>query len=264
MTCTTERRWRPILGALVLAAGLVFPITATAGEGPEAVENARAALKEWVEVRGVISREKRDWAMAQEFLVDRIQLLENEIESWKTRIAETRKSVADADGKRLELVDDNERLKETAAALTDKVAGLEDRTRRLLPRLPDPLREKIKPLSDRLPVPSGEMRLSLSDRYLNVVGILNEVNRFNRQITVTSEVHPLGNGTTAEVSVLYLGIGQGYFVTVTGDAAGIGLATDRGWEWSPANEAASDIATAIRIFQNEQGASYVRLPVRIE
>ena len=46
-------------------------------------------------------------------------------------------------------------------------------------------------------------------------------------------------------------------------AAGIGTATETGWVWKPANHAAKDIAKAIAIFQGEEGAAFVRLPVVI-
>lgn len=81
--------------------------------------------------------------------------------------------------------------------------------------------------------------MSLSERFLNVVGVLNEVNKFQREVTVTSEVRKLAEtGSSAEVTAVYVGIGQGYYTTANGKSAGIGNATATGWEWTPNNAAA--------------------------
>ena len=107
-------------------------------------------------------------------------------------------------------------------------------------------------------------KLSLSERFQNVLGILNEVNKFNREIAVTSEVRTLADGTSAEVTALYVGIGQGYYVSADGKVAGVGSAAPEGWVWTPANDAAARVAKAIAILKNEQPASFVPLPVRVE
>jgi hypothetical protein len=58
---------------------------------------------------------------------------------------------------------------------------------------------------------------------------LNEVNKFNREITVSSEVLTLSGGASAEVTALYVGIGKAYYVSRNGSAAGIGTASPDGW-----------------------------------
>jgi hypothetical protein len=105
---------------------------------------------------------------------------------------------------------------------------------------------------------------TVAERYQSVIGILNEVNKFNGEITVRSEMRALPDGTTAEVTAVYLGIGQGFYVTGGGKIAGVGLPTKEGWSWTPANEAALEIAKAVAILKDERVAEFVRLPVRIE
>jgi FtsZ-binding cell division protein ZapB len=228
------------------------------------VDDVRDVLEKWVETRRVISKERRDWTLGREMVEDRIRLVQREIESLRARIGDAEKSIADADRKRADLVETNEKLKSASSALGHTVGALETRTRELLKRLPDPIRERVKPLSQRIPEKPEETKLSLSERFQNVVGLLNEVNKFNRDVTVTSEVRKLDNGTTVEVTALYVGIGQGYYVTAKGDAAGVGVPSAEGWVWTPANDAAARIAEAIAILKNEKAAEFVRLPVRIQ
>lgn len=230
----------------------------------ESIENARATMEKWVETRRVISKEKQDWALGHEMLNERIALVEREIALLREKIDQAQESISDADKKRAELVDENEKLKSAAGMLAGIVTKLEARTAELITRLPDPIRDRIKPLSQSLPQDPNGTKLSLAQRFQNVVGILNEVNKFNRDITVTSEVRTLADGNAAEVAAVYVGLGQAYYAGANGTVAGIGRPSDSGWTWEPANDAAEQIADAIAILKNEKVASFVLLPLKVQ
>ena len=248
------------LGALALAAGA----GAAAQQGPEGLDEARGALERWVETRKVITEERRDWTLGRELLTDRIALVQREIDGLKTRVAEAQGSIREADVKRDELVAQNEKLKEASGKLAAMVATLESRTLALLARSPEPIRERVKPLSQRLPTAGETTKASLSERFQNVVGILNELNKFQREVTVTSEVRQLTDGTSAEVTVLYIGVSCAFYASADGRAAGLGNSTATGWEWQSANERATDILKAIAVFRNESVAEFVQLPLRVQ
>lgn len=259
------RHWSAI-GTLLLTSVICpsFSGAISAGINDGDVDNTRAALEKWVETRRIISREKHDYELGREMLSERIELVGREIESLRGKISETEESITEADKKRTELLVENEKLKEASASLIGTVIELEAGTRGLLKRLPDPIRERVKPLSQRFPENTDKTKLSLWERFQNIVGVLNEVNKFNREITVTSEVHKLSDGTSAEVTAIYIGIGQAYYSNGNGDVAGIGTASPEGWVWKPANEAAAAIAKAIAILKNETAAAFVRLPIEIQ
>lgn len=236
----------------------------SANKSTSNIENTRAALEKWVEIQRIISQEKRDLALAREMLTERIKLVHRESESLRGKISEAEESIAEADKKRAEMIEENEKLKEASASLGSTLFLLEGRTRQLLQRLPDPIRERVKPLSQRLPDSTGQSKLSVAERFQNIVGILNEVDKFNREISVTSEVRTLTSGSSIEVAALYIGIGQAYYASANGSIAGIGTVSDEGWLWRPANEAAAQIADAIAILKNEKVAAFVQVPVEIE
>jgi len=252
------------MGRLALIASVSLVSLAGAAENTSVeIDTVRASLEKWVEIQRVISQEERDLALAKEMLNERIELVQREIDSLRTKISDAEKSIAETDQKRSDLLFENDRLKNSSDSLTATLASLENRTRQLLGRLPEPIRDRVKPLSQRLPEPSSETKLSISERFQNVVGILNEVNKFNREITVTSEVRTLPDGTSAEVTALYLGIGQAFYSGANGKIAGIGTASDQGWVWKPADESAAEIAQIIAILNNESVASFVQVPVEI-
>lgn len=255
-----------ILSALLFAVAIcVFSTSAISADDTAAqIEKTLDAQEKWVETQRIISEEKRDLAIAKEILNERIELVEREISSLKGKISDAEESIAEADKKRGEMIEENNKLKQASESLETVLVSLEEQTKGLLRRLPDPIRERVKPLSQRLPDGSGKNKMSVSERFQNVVGILNEVDKFNREISVTSEVRTLSDGTSVEVTALYIGIGHGYYSSSNGNIAGIGIPTDDGWKWKEANESAAQIADAISILKNEKVAAYVKLPVEIK
>jgi FtsZ-binding cell division protein ZapB len=248
----------------LLVTGFLLMGSAASAVDPQSVDGVRAALEKWVETRKVISQEQRDWALGKEMLNERIDLVQQEIDSLKEKIADAETSISEADKKRDELVVQNEELKKASSALNGTVLALEENTQKLLKRLPDPIRERVKPLSQRIPENIEETKLSLAERFQNIIGILNEVNKFSREITLTSEVRSLPDGSSAEVTAMYVGIGQAYYASSDGKIAGTGTASADGWVWTADNGIAADISQAIAILKNEQIASFVQLPVEIK
>ncbi|MBU3727925.1 MAG: DUF3450 domain-containing protein [Phycisphaerales bacterium] len=193
------------------------------------IEEARAAMQRWVETRRIVSDEAQEWALGKELLESRIDILSRELASVQERIAEAEKSITEADERRAALVAENDRVRAGSAALAKVAAMMEMRTKQLVARLPDPIRERIRPLSSRLPEDPSTTTLPLTTRFQNVVGIVNEVNKFNREITTTTEIRKLADGSSAEVTVVYLGLAQAFFVGGSGRVAGYGGASADGW-----------------------------------
>ena len=248
---------------LAIAAALGGVVRAQEASGQQ-LESARATLAQWVETQQMISKEKENWQVAKDVLEQRIQLLRDEISGLKEKIAQTEESIASAQDQKSGLVRDKRELEQAAEVLEGTIVELERRVRDLLSRLPRPIADKVAPLSDRLPRDSGQTEKSLSERFQNVVGILNSVNKFNREITLANEVRELPDGTKAEVQTLYLGLGQAYYVTANGKRAGIGRPSEDGWSWQAANELSGDINRVLQILENEKVPAYVPLPAKIQ
>ena len=264
-------RARPALLVAVLLCSAIAaaPLRAQEGAG---IEATREALARWTEAQRIISREKQEWRLGKQTIEARIAVSRREIESLEKRIADADKGVAEADQERAGKLAEKEQLDAVAARLGERVSALEARVTRLLPRLPEPLANNIKPLTQLIPATpelAAEKKLSLSQRFGNVIGALNMIGKWNREVTIKSEVRQLANGQSVEVSVIYIGLGQAYYaggVDKEGKATvgGIGAATATGWNWEPADAIAPAIQQAISIYKNEQLARLVRLPVRIQ
>ena len=116
------------------------------------------------------------------------------------------------DNLRTKLNADKESLLASNKKLTYIMPNLENQVKDLLGKLPIPLLEEINPLILRLPEDSNDTRISISERLLTVVGILNKIDKFNTGITLTSEIRSIGD-KSLEVKTLYYGLAGAYFAS---------------------------------------------------
>ena len=228
----------------------------------EELETAKQNLEKLLEAKRLISQEQRDWRLGRELLADRVSVLEKDLAAVKAKTAQTTNETVVLDAKFSEIRTQNEQLNAAVARMREAVAGLETRLPKLLARTPDPVRERVKPLVQRLPQNPADTKISLPERFQNVIGILNEIGKANGEVTVATEIRTLADGHPTEVKTLYIGMGQAYYVSAKGDA-GIGRAATNGWEWLPANELAVRVTDAMQIMQNKATARFVPLPVKI-
>ncbi len=219
-------------------------------------------LERWIEARNLISAEREAWRVGSEMLESRIELVENEGRELAEHTRKILGGVYDADRELLDLQKEREMLKESVVGLTLVIHELEVRVVALLARSPAALQEHVKPLLQRIPK-TRESKNTLSERFQNVIGVLNEVNKFARDITVTSEVKLLEDGKTAEVTAIYLGIGVGYYYNDKGNIAGFGYPGTESWVWESDASLVQPVADAVSIFRNEKPAAYVTLPVTV-
>lgn len=233
-------------------------------ENGQRIESARGALDRWVETRKLIARERADWALGKELLAERIALMEREIAAVEARELDVKANLTQAESKRAELLAVDEAQQATARARATRIAALETRTQALLARLPQPLRKRVEPLSQRIPADPATTKLSTSERFQNVVGILNEAGKFQREITVVSEVRSIDGGLSAEVATMYVGLACAYFSGANGSVAGVGGAGPDAWQWRSDASAAAAIARAIAIQAGEQVAAFVALPIQVQ
>jgi hypothetical protein len=229
-----------------------------------ALEQARLTLGKWIETQQIISRERNDWSQAKEILQGRVDLIGREVGVLTERIAQTQSAITESDQERATLTHRLDALKNTSGELDSAVAALEERIRTLLTKLPDPLAAKLLPLVERMPVGEAVSRISTAERFQNVLGILNELNRANSEITVSYEVRKLDDGSSTEVQVIYIGLAQGYYLSPRGDA-GVGRpGADGGWVWTADTSIADEILLAIEVIQGKHPPTFVPLPLSIQ
>ena len=243
----------------------IAPAMKVTSETAPIIEATRETLTKWVETKQLISKEKSDWASGKDILEDRVRLAEAETTTVRDKLKEISVAVAEAQKKRDELAAQNDKLKATAEKSKAMVIAAEKKLRPLLPQLPEPLREKLKPIIARFPEDSEKSTASMAERLQNVLGILDQASAFNSTVASVKELRTFPDGTRAEVTTVYLGLSQAYYTNREGTLAGIGHPGPDGWVWKPDNANGKKILLAVHILEGkEKGATFIDLPVKIQ
>jgi len=241
------------------------PAMKVTSETAPIIEATRETLTKWVETKQLISKEKSEWASGKDILEDRVRLAQAETTTVREKLKEISAAVAEAQKKRDELAAQNDKLKATAEKSKAMVIAAEKKLRPLLPQLPEPLREKLKPIIARFPEDSEKSNASLAERLQNVLGILDQASAFNSTVASVKELRTFPDGTRAEVTTVYLGLSQAYYTNREGTLAGIGHPGPDGWIWKPDNANGKKILLAVHILEGkEKGATFIDLPVKIQ
>jgi hypothetical protein len=227
------------------------------------LRDARASMAKWLETQQIISKERKNWQQDKDILAGRVEVVKQDIATLEERIKQTEAGVAEAEKKKQALVAQNEQLKATGERLAGVVTRLEGEVRVLFKRLPQPIAARAQLLYQRIPADPAATKISIAERFQNVIGILNEANKANNEILVNYEVHTLSDGKPSEVKAIYVGLAQAYYVSEKGDA-GIGRPTDDGWKWEPSKAVAADVLMALDILQGKHSPAFVPLPVKIQ
>jgi chromosome segregation ATPase len=233
-------------------------------EGPTLGET-RTALEQWVDLRKLISEEETNWRIDQELMADTIEVLALEMDLLEQKIIEAEENTTVADERREELAEENEILKAASRAVESRMPKMEETIRQLVLMFPETLNERIEQLVKRMPSAerARSTRVSLGERVQNIVGILQEVEKFNRQISIVTELKALESGEMAQVKTMYIGLGQAFFVDENAKYAGIVRPGPDGWTEEIRNDLATPIRNAVKIYENEKLAEFIPLPVAI-
>lgn len=227
------------------------------------VNEARANLEKWVETRQLTSKVRTDWQADKELIEQSLALYERELKSVADKMSQISTNNAQVDKERAEAEALKKSAGESLAKAGEFSAKIESQIRLLVPRLPMPLQDAVKPLLNRLPADPANTKMSAAERLQAVVGILNEMDKFNSAISLYNEKVKNSKGEEVAVETIYVGLGGAWFVNETGDFAGAGVPGPGGWVWSVQPDLADKVRLAIKIYRNEHSPRFVPLPVTV-
>jgi hypothetical protein len=260
-----QRRKTDIPGRTVLPLPLLLLVVAVSGIGAEApLAQTRSTLEKWVETRQLVSKARSDWQSDKETIQQTIALFERELKTVDEQMAKVSTNSAQVDKERGEAEAQQKAARESIERAREFATGFEAQLVKVAPKLPLPLQDIVKPLLNRLPSDPGTTKMSAAERVQVVIGILNELDKFNNAVTIFSEKRKNGKDEELSVETVYLGLGAAYFVSEAGDFAGMGTAGPNGWEWTIKPELGASVREVIRIYKNERPARFIPLPAVIK
>jgi hypothetical protein len=247
---------------LALAAALFCNTQPAAAQS--AVDAFRAKTEKWVETRQLISQESSEWEAERETLRATRGLLEQQRETLAAEIAELEESNTASDDERRDLLLERGEYQRAGHALEQKIRGLEEEVLALVPRLPEPLQERLQLLLVQIPSDPAKSASPLAQRLMNVLGVLAQAEKFNGTATFVGETRAVNGGQRVQVRTLYWGLGQAFYVDTPGEIGGIGRPGPDGWEFTDDPELADDVRRLLDIYEgNVDAIEFVRLPIEI-
>lgn len=240
------------------------------------IEGTRSTLGEWVKARQVASKERASWDADKELIMQTMALYERELKAVDEKMSVLDTNNVQVAKERAEAEQSLKRSNEALEQMAQFAGELEVAVTKLIPRLPVPLQEdeQFKKLADRLPasvtasttngVSSATNTVPITVRIQTLVGLLNEIDKFNNAVSIFSEKRKNAKGDEVSVDTVYVGLGAAYFVNDDNDFAGTGTVGPHGWEWATQSELGPSVREVIRIYRNERTARFVPLPVEIK
>lgn len=229
------------------------------------MNHARALLQKWAETERLTASERHEWEQGKALLEGRITLVQQSVEDMKKKIAEAEAKLADAKKRAAEVELEKAQAKEASDALLASASELETGVRGLIARVPAGVKEKVKLLADRIPKEGADVKhITAAERYQNVLGILNELNKANLEIASLPEIHEVGAGKKAEVKTVYVGLGQAYFVNAAGDIGGVGVPGTDAWVWRTDPAVAKNMIEVLEVMKKTVSPKLVELPASID
>jgi len=247
-------------GWTVCAAWLVAAWAGSAAQDP-APADAGAVLEQWVRTRQTISKVRSDWQAEREMLEQTRLMLEGELRSLERALSEVQTQSTAVAQERAEVEMHKEAFERALKLLASRLPHLEERVGKLAPLFPEPLKKPVQPLLDRLGQEGAGV--STARRLQALVTLLNEVEKFHGSVTVHRELRVGPEGKPVRVTVLYLGLGQAWYVDENGGVAGRGVPEEGGWRWVEDSALASRIREAVEVYEGKRPAQFVNLPVEV-
>ena len=258
--CEDAAMKQNLIASAICLLALVAPLPAAEADK---LSETRSTLEKWVETRQLISKTRSDWQTDKETIEQTITLFERELKGVEDQMAKLSTNSSQADKERLQTEAAIKAANDSLEPSAKFAASFEAQLTKLVPQLPQPLQDSLKPLLAKLPPDPSNTKMKGTERIQVIVGILNEIDKFNNAVTIHSEKRKNQGGTEVSVETVYVGLGGAYFVNESGDFAGTGVPGASGWEWSVKPEIASAVRDVVRIYRNEKPARFVTLPAVI-
>jgi DNA repair exonuclease SbcCD ATPase subunit len=245
---------------------LALPLSAQEA-APAPAEELRSSVREWVETMRKIQEEESSWTRDKEVLQGYREGLEKEIEDLKEEIERAKTRREGGDKQSLDKLTERDLYAKAQDVLARQLRILEENIAARLPLFPAPLRElpkvalAIETLQGGLQLPPDKQSQDVSKRLYNATELLAEVEKFQQQVHVHTELRKDSQDREFKMQMVYFGLAMAYGVNEDGSFAVTGRPGTNGWEFQERAELAPRIQELVKSAGDEKHASFTKLPL---
>ena len=225
---------------LVVAIGLLVSGLPLALAADSAVEQVDALATQWT------SLQRQQDALLSSWRQD------------KPVLEQSSKQQDQVEQRRLDLLRQQTQLEQEQGSLASSLGRIGAALHTLQPQLPPPL---VAAFGKDLPK-LDEPERSASEKLQTALALLGQLADFQRRVTVSETVMKLADGEDHLVKQIYLGTGQGWYVSADSKHAAVGAPSVDGWRWTETGEAAA-INRVLAILERKQAPTLVSVPARL-
>jgi len=230
-------------------------------------DELRGSIREWVETMRKIQQEETDWTRDKEVLQSYKEGLEKEIEDLKEQIdgAKTRRDGSDKES--LDKLAERDRYVAAQDVLIPLLRTMEEGLAAKLALFPAPLREQpkvavaIETLEKGLRLPPERQTEDLSVRVYNATELLAEIEKFQQQVHLHTELRKESQGREFKMQIVYFGLAMAYGVNEDGTFAVTGRPGADGWIFQERLDLAPKIRELVSAASDEKNAKFNYLPL---
>jgi hypothetical protein len=254
---------------LALAFIVVFPLIAIA----DAVGTAEKLMDDWLGLEIQKGQLQSNWSEREQELDQRLTLLDIESQRLKDVLAQRTEISGDVDQRRHALLEQQEHLEQEQSRLNSQLRASLQALKAIHPRLPPPLQSEWQTQLDQIDpeIPNNSTTLE------HILALFKMLEEFDSRIAFHKGLIELTSSDSADslmilVNQIYLGVGQGWYVSDDGKSYGYGRATPLGWKWWHGEEARVELGRSLdpemitqvrRMLENPIKANFVALPIKI-
>lgn len=250
------RRLALAMLAAISACGLAGPASAAG------LDTLEALTEQWVALRTTLAEEKATWTEKEQHWEAEIHLLQDEIKSLQNEIQQLQTVTTSAEEEQADLLEKKEKFSSVLEEIKPAIDRAEANLRNWQSLLPVSISQELQPLFENLPKNRNDAnKRSAAQRAQTVVALYTGIEELHQHVHAVQEIITDETGANRKVNVLYLGLSRAFAVSPANDWAAVGEPTVRGWRWTPHPQLASDIRQALSIYQQEETAHLVNLPL---
>ena len=245
----------------VVISSFAFSLTVFADEPLATTHTLEALVAKWVDLRKELAQEKEKWNEEKSYLEQEKALLLKEKKMLDNEIAQASREQTQAEAERVELLQSKEISQKTLNEYLPALSRAEANLKKWKDVVPSSLSPALKKSFGRLQKASGK---TISQRLQLILSIYGEIERLEHNVHICKERLKTDSGKLQEMDVIYLGLSQGFAVSLDNKIAGKGSPTKNGWRWEWRHGIAKDVRKAIAFYQRKEPADFVNLPLKIK